>query len=66
MVRVYFGLGSNIDWYKYIWVVFFELWNWFGDLIVLFVYESELIGFKGSFFFNLVVGIEILLVVGVL
>lgn len=56
--RVYISVGSNIDRERYITVALDALADWFGDLAISPVYESEAVGFDGSPFFNLVVAVE--------
>lgn len=58
MTPVYLGLGSNIDRHKYITAGLNALAELFGKLQISPVYESKSVGFNGSNFFNLVVGIE--------
>lgn len=57
MTQVYLSLGSNLDREKNIVAGLDALAQQFGDLQISRVYESESVGFKGSRFFNLVVGI---------
>ena len=64
MPRVYLGLGSNIDREVHIRAALRALEESFGLLLVSPVYESESVGFAGSHFFNLVVGIDTDLPVG--
>lgn len=58
MTRVYLGLGSNIHRHQYILAALDALAEKFGALDISSVYESKSVGFNGSNFFNLVVGIE--------
>ncbi|MDO3385300.1 2-amino-4-hydroxy-6-hydroxymethyldihydropteridine diphosphokinase [Gilvimarinus sp. SDUM040013] len=58
MSRVYLSLGSNIDRYRHIAAALDALALRFGELTISTVYESEAVGFAGSNFLNLVVGIE--------
>ncbi len=58
MIRVYLSLGSNIDAEKNISAGLDELVEQFGDLIISSVFESEAVGFSGSNFYNLAVGID--------
>jgi 2-amino-4-hydroxy-6-hydroxymethyldihydropteridine diphosphokinase len=58
MRQVYLSLGSNLDREKNIIAGLDALAQMFGELHISRVYESESIGFKGSRFFNLVVGIK--------
>lgn len=66
MPRVYLGLGSNIDREAHIRAALKALEDAFGLLLVSPVYESESVGFAGSNFYNLVVGIDTDLPVGAL
>ncbi|MBW0148666.1 2-amino-4-hydroxy-6-hydroxymethyldihydropteridine diphosphokinase [Marinobacter arenosus] len=63
-VRVYISIGSNIDRNHYVSAALDALAEWFGDLIISPVYESEAVGFDGSPFLNLVVGVTTSLPVG--
>lgn len=58
MSRVYLGLGSNVDSRKHIAAALDALTESFGSLKISTVYESESVGFTGSLFLNLVVGIK--------
>ena len=58
MSRVYISIGSNIDRYRHVASALDALADWFGELSVSPVYESESVGFEGSDFLNLVVGID--------
>lgn len=58
MATVYLSLGSNIDRAHNIRSGLEQLEREFGGLRLSPVYESEAVGFDGSPFFNLVVGIE--------
>lgn len=64
MPRVYLGLGSNIDRETHIRAALRALEEAFGLLLVSPVYESESVGFAGSHFYNLVVGVDTDLPVG--
>jgi 2-amino-4-hydroxy-6-hydroxymethyldihydropteridine diphosphokinase len=64
MPRVYLGLGSNIDREAHIRAALKALEEAFGLLLVSPVYESESVGFAGSNFYNMVVGIDTELPVG--
>lgn len=57
MTQVYLSLGSNLDREKNIAAGLDALERVFGELQVSRVFESESVGFKGSRFFNMVVGI---------
>lgn len=58
MSRVYLSLGSNINRYQHISAALDALAQHFGELTISTVYESEAVGFAGSNFLNLVVGID--------
>jgi 2-amino-4-hydroxy-6-hydroxymethyldihydropteridine diphosphokinase len=58
MKPVYLSLGSNIDRYRHISAALDALADEFGELDISTVYESESVGFEGSHFLNLVVGIH--------
>lgn len=62
--RVYISIGTNIDRERYVTAALDALADWFGDLQISPVYESESVGFDGSPFFNLVVGVDTDLSVG--
>ncbi|MBU2885673.1 2-amino-4-hydroxy-6-hydroxymethyldihydropteridine diphosphokinase [Gilvimarinus agarilyticus] len=64
MSRVYLSLGSNIHRYRHISAALDALNDTFGALDISTVYESEAVGFAGSHFLNLVVGINTRLGVG--
>lgn len=64
MNRVYISIGSNIERYRHVTAALNALQEWFGELEISPVYESESVGFDGSDFLNLVVGIETDLSVG--
>lgn len=63
-VPVYISIGSNIDRERYVLTALDALTGWFGELNISPVYESEAVGFDGSPFLNLVVGIRTSLSVG--
>lgn len=58
MSLVYLSLGSNIDRYRHITAALDALSSKFGESQISSVYESESVGFEGSHFLNLVVGIQ--------
>lgn len=58
MTRVFLGLGSNIHRHQHIAAALDALHGVFGELKISTVYESKSVGFNGSNFFNLVVGME--------
>jgi len=64
MARVYISIGSNIDREKNVLSALDTLHQWFGDLLLSPVYESEAVGFVGESFLNLVVGVDTTLSVG--
>ena len=57
-VRVYISIGSNVDRERYVRAALDALSAWFGELIISPVYDSEAVGFDGSPFLNLVVGVD--------
>ena len=57
-VRVYISIGSNVDRERYVTAALDALSAWFGELIISPVYDSEAVGFDGSPFLNLVVGVD--------
>lgn len=58
MTQVYLSLGSNRERERYIRAALDALSERFGELQISSVYESEAVGFKGSHFYNLVVGMH--------
>ncbi len=58
MSRVYISIGSNIERFRHVTAALDALADWFGELVISPVYESESVGFDGSDFLNLVVGID--------
>ena len=58
MPRVWLSLGSNVDRERNIRAAVAQLGDMFGELVISPVYESEAVGFEGTPFFNLVVGIQ--------
>ena len=58
MTKVYLGLGSNIHRHQHIAAALDALYDTFGELNISTVYESKSVGFNGSNFFNLVVGVQ--------
>ena len=58
MTQVYISIGSNIDRYRHVEAALNALSEWFGELEISPVYESESVGFNGSDFLNLVVAIN--------
>lgn len=63
-VQVYISIGSNVDRERYVLAALDALGGWFGELEISPVYESEAVGFDGSPFLNLVVGVATDLSVG--
>lgn len=57
-VQVYIGVGSNVDRERHVRAGLDALAREFGTLAVSPVYESEAVGFDGSPFLNLVVGVQ--------
>lgn len=57
-VRVYISIGSNIDREHHVKAALDALAQWFGELLISPVYESEAVGFDGDNFYNLVVGVD--------
>ena len=60
-VRVYLSIGSNVDRKRYVIAALDALHEWFGEQIISPVYDSEAVGFDGSPFLNLVVGVDTVL-----
>lgn len=58
MTEVFLGLGSNRRRYYHLAVGLDELTARFGPLRVSRVFESESVGFQGSLFLNMVVGLQ--------
>lgn len=58
MTHVYLSLGSNRDRERHILAALDALADRFGTIEISSVYESEAVGFAGTNFYNLVVGIE--------
>ncbi|EDM48001.1 2-amino-4-hydroxy-6-hydroxymethyldihydropteridine diphosphokinase [Marinobacter algicola] len=58
MARVYISIGSNIDREHYVTAALDALAGWFDEPLISSVYESESVGFDGSPFYNLVVGVD--------
>ena len=56
--RVYISIGSNIDRERHVTAALDALADWFGELLISPVYESEAVGFDGDNFYNLVVGVD--------
>lgn len=64
MARVYVGIGSNRDREQNVRGAIGVLQNYFGNLLISSVYESDAVGFQGDAFYNLVVGFDTTLSVG--
>lgn len=64
MAKVYVSIGSNIDRDRHIVAALDALADYFGELAISSVYESEAVGFAGDHFLNLVVGFDTQLTVG--
>ncbi|OEY66508.1 2-amino-4-hydroxy-6-hydroxymethyldihydropteridine diphosphokinase [Marinobacter sp. X15-166B] len=56
--QVYISIGSNIDREHHVLAALDALADRFGELDISSVYESEAVGFDGSPFYNLVVGVK--------
>ena len=56
MVRVFIGVGSNVDRDNRIRSGVSEIKDRFADIVVSSVYESKAIGFEGENFYNMVIG----------
>lgn len=57
-MRVYVGIGSNIEPFRHVRAALADLENVFGPVEVSPVYETEAVGFDGEDFLNLVVSFE--------
>ena len=58
MAKVLLGIGSNVERYRHVGLALDALQDRFGELSVSPVYESEPVGFSGSNFLNLAVGLH--------
>ena len=58
MPRVWVSVGSNIDREHHIRAALADLHMAFGDLTVSPLYETDAVGFEGDAFYNLVVGAD--------
>ncbi len=56
--QVYISIGSNIDREHHVLAALDALADRFGELVISSIYESEAVGFDGSPFYNLVVGVQ--------
>lgn len=63
-VPVFISIGTNIDRERHVRIALDALQDWFGELSLSPVYESEAVGFDGSPFLNLVVRVTTRLSVG--
>ena len=59
MATIYISLGSNINREKNTRVGIAALKQFFGDLTLSSVYESEAVGFNGDAFYNMVIACEV-------
>jgi 2-amino-4-hydroxy-6-hydroxymethyldihydropteridine diphosphokinase len=58
MARIYISIGSNIEAEQHLRVAIAELRQYYGELQLSSVYESEAVGFDGDNFLNMVVGLD--------
>lgn len=58
MVRVYLGIGSNIEPERHVPLALRDLEILFGSLKISTIYRNPAIGFRGDDFYNLVVGLD--------
>jgi len=58
MHRVYISIGSNIEPARHVRLAVTALHEYYGELAISSVYESESVGFAGDNFYNLVVGLD--------
>ena len=58
MAEVFVSIGSNTRRYHHIAASLDALQQYFGELLISPIYESEAVGFEGDNFLNLVVGFE--------
>ena len=58
MVKIYLGLGSNVEPEKYLRLGIRELGQRFGVLEMSNIYRSKAVGFDGADFLNLVLGFD--------
>ncbi|MGK0441709.1 MAG: 2-amino-4-hydroxy-6-hydroxymethyldihydropteridine diphosphokinase [Pseudohongiellaceae bacterium] len=58
MAEVIVSVGSNAERYRHITVSLDVLQQYFGELVISPIYESEAVGFEGENFLNLVVGFK--------
>jgi 2-amino-4-hydroxy-6-hydroxymethyldihydropteridine diphosphokinase len=64
MTRAWLSLGSNVEREQHIRAALRALRQHFGEIVVSPVYDSAAVGFSGTAFLNLVVGIDTALTVG--
>lgn len=58
MPRIYISIGSNIEPARHVRLAVTALHEYYGELFISSVYESEAVGFAGDNFYNLVVGYD--------
>ena len=58
MPRVYISIGSNIEPARHVRLAVTALHEYYAELKLSSVYESEAVGFDGENFYNLVVGLD--------
>ena len=58
MAQVFLSIGSNTNRYRHIAASLDALQQYFGELLISPIYESEAVGFEGDNFLNLVVGFD--------
>ena len=58
MHRIYISIGSNIEPARHVRLAVAALHEYYGELSISSVYESEAVGFEGENFYNLVVGLD--------
>lgn len=58
MPRVYISIGSNIEPARHVRLAVTALREYYGELTLSSVYESEAVGFEGENFYNLVAGFD--------
>lgn len=58
MHRIYISIGSNIEPARHVRLAVTALHEYYGELMISSVYESEAVGFEGDNFYNLVVAYD--------
>lgn len=58
MHRIYISIGSNVEPARHVRLAITALHEYYAELIISSVYESEAVGFAGDNFYNLVVGYD--------